>query len=459
MMWPELQTIASGAVTHILNSLPEGLIVAAFAWMMLRFLPRQNSGTRFAVWFVALLSIVGLPFIGSATAVHSFSVSGAARAAITLPGGWGLLLFLIWILAASVAMVRLVNGLWRLRKLRKSCVAIDVAGLDPAIRKTIADFGGLRSAGLAASERVTVPAAIGFFKPMVILPAWALRELPPEELSIILLHEFAHLRRWDDWTNLLQKIVRAVFVFHPAVWWIENRLSLEREMACDDLVLAETANPRGYAKCLIALLEKSFARRGLAMAQAAVHRAQEASLRLARILDAGRPSTRRVWKPALAGVGVFSLLCLGVVARVPQFVAFEQGSQAIHSDAVNSLAVSPSKIPTAAVVPAALHTSSSSSLERAPQLNAGMDPRRVLARHHAIRRVLPALMASAQGSEVRTVAARMNQTVVPTETLLLIRTAQRTGPDSWTCTVWVWRVIWTNPDQERAERAPVPHKT
>jgi len=65
-----------------------------------------------------------------------------------------------------------------------------------------------------------------------------------------LLHEFAHLGRWDDWTNLAQKLVRTIFFFHPAVWWIEKRLSLEREMACDDVVLAETQNPRAYAECL-----------------------------------------------------------------------------------------------------------------------------------------------------------------------------------------------------------------
>ena len=242
---------------------------------------------------------------------------------ITLPGGWGLFLFLAWVLAAFVAILRLVIGLWRLRALRRSCVAIDVSELDTAIRTTLAEFTSARAVTLATSERVSVPAAIGFFKPMIVLPAWALRELTPAELNVILLHEFAHLRRGDAWTNLLQKFVRAVFLFHPAVWWIERRLSLEREMACDDQVLAETANPRGYAKCLIAVLEKSVARRGWAMAQAAVHRAREASLRLARILDAAGRTTRNVWKPALGFVGAFSLLCLTVVPRAPQFVAFE----------------------------------------------------------------------------------------------------------------------------------------
>ena len=65
-----------------------------------------------------------------------------------------------------------------------------------------------------------------------------MQELSTLELNAILLHELAHLRRRDDWTNLIQKIVGALLFFHPAVWWIEKKLALEREMACDDLVLA-----------------------------------------------------------------------------------------------------------------------------------------------------------------------------------------------------------------------------
>ncbi len=56
MISPEFPTIAQIAVGRILNSLPEGLLIALFVWMMLRLLPRQNSGTRFALWFVALLA-------------------------------------------------------------------------------------------------------------------------------------------------------------------------------------------------------------------------------------------------------------------------------------------------------------------------------------------------------------------------------------------------------------------
>jgi hypothetical protein len=457
MMFPELQSVAQMAVGRILNTLPEGLLVALCAWAMLRVLPRQNSGTRFAVWFVALLTVAGLPFVGSA-ARHEFAL-GAPHPVIGLPVRWGFFLFVAWLVAAGAAMLRVAAGLLRLRKLRKNCIAIDVAALDPSVAKTVESFASARSVTLATSEHVTVPAAIGFFRPMIVIPAWALRELPPEELNIILLHEFAHLRRWDDWSNLLQKIVRAIFLFHPAVWWIEKRVSLEREMACDDLVLAETANPRGYAKCLIGLLEKSMARRAVAMAQAAVHRAQEASLRLARILDSSRPTTKQVWKPALGCVAAFSIICLAVAPHTPQFVAFDQGPHAAQSYAARSYApaATPSQFQGAMVIPAALHTSSSSLPEE--KSNVHSTASRHVVRH---RFVVPKALSSlnAQDAPVHAVSASANEAAIaPSETFLLIHTTERTGPGSWQWSFYVYRLVWTNPVQEGVEKAPAAHKT
>src|SRR4029077_19332839 len=138
---------------------------------------------------------------------------------------------------------------------------------------------------------------------------------------------------------------------------------------CDDAVLAETANPHGYATCLVSLLEKNLAhrlaQRRWSMAQAAVHRAREASLRLAQILDKNRPAATRVWKPALAMVGAFSVASLVALPHAPPFVAFDRGALNSNSDHAYLAAVSPSSfqpsgsqpsVKTAAVVSAALRT-------------------------------------------------------------------------------------------------------
>jgi len=460
MMWPEFQSVAQLTVGLILNTLPEGLLVALCAWAMLRVLPRQNSGTRFAVWFVALLTVAGLPFVAGAPG-HALAL-GATRPVIGLPVRWGFFLFVAWLVVAGAAMLRVAAGLLRLRKLRKNCSAVDLSALDPSVATTIEKFGSARAVTLAVSEEITVPAAIGFFRPMIVIPAWALRELPPEELNIILLHEFAHLRRWDDWSNLLQKIVRAIFLFHPAVWWIEKRVSLEREMACDDLVLAETANPRGYAKCLIGLLEKSVARRAVAMAQAAVHHAHEASLRLARILDAGRPqATKNGWEPALGCVAAFSMIFLALAPHTPQFVAFDHGPHAAQSYAAHSYvpAPTPNQFQGAMVIPAALRMSSTPLPKE--KTDAHSSAIRHVARHRSVvPKSLPSLNAQVQDAPVRAVSAAASAgTIQPSETFLLIRTTERTGPGSWRWSVYVYRLLWTNPQEDGSAKAPVAHKT
>jgi len=216
--------------------------------------------------------------------------------------------------------------------LRRSCVEVDTTLLDPELRETLALFSRThgsthrktRSAVLCVSDRVGVPTAIGFVNPVIVIPRWLLQELSPSEWKQVVLHELAHLRRWDDWTNLAQKIVKALLFFHPAVWWIEKQVSLEREMACDDAVLAETANPHAYAECLAHLAEKSFARRSLALAQAALGRIRQTSLRVAQILDADRPRAgKHAWKPAVALVAGFAVVCAVFVSRAPRLVAFE----------------------------------------------------------------------------------------------------------------------------------------
>src|SRR5581483_10139579 len=129
---------------------------------------------------------------------------------------------------------------------------------------------------------------------------WALNEMSMTELDAALLHEIAHIRRWDDITNLVQKVLAAFLFFHSAVWWIEKRLALNREMACDDVVLRETANRRQYAECFVSLAEKSLLRCGIALAQAVVSHMRDTRIRVSQILNTNGPAVTTVWKPALA---------------------------------------------------------------------------------------------------------------------------------------------------------------
>ncbi|HEX3351304.1 MAG TPA: M56 family metallopeptidase [Terriglobales bacterium] len=321
--WFDLQSLAQLSAERILNCAAEGMGIALAAWILLRVIGRQNSGTRFAVWFAALLGIAALPLAGY---LAPNSAGLARRSEITMPASWALYIFAGWALVAAAGLIRVGIGFWHLHRLRTGCVPVDMATLDPVLRQSLDDFHSPRQVTFCVSDHLRVPTAIGFIRPRVVLPSWTMRELSVPELNTILLHELAHLRRWDDWTNFVQKIVGALLFFHPAVWWIDRRLALEREMACDDLVLAKTASPRMYAECLVSLAEKSFVRRGVALAQAAVNRLRHVSLRVVQILDENRPGATRVWRPAPLLLTGISLTCLMTFSAAPRLVSFENAS-------------------------------------------------------------------------------------------------------------------------------------
>jgi beta-lactamase regulating signal transducer with metallopeptidase domain len=340
MTVPDLQPVAQAVASRLLNTAVEGILLACLVWALLRLMGRQNSGTRFAIWFSALLAIVALPF---------FSAAGLGAAAlpdmplphpnsqIVLASAWAFCLFVAWAAAASLLLLRLGLGFWRLRKIRSNCFPVDALQLDPAIVRAVLDFESERRVEVCVSNDLSVPAALGFFRPAIVFPAWPLPQLSPTEIKVILLHELAHLQRRDDWTNLLQKIVKALFFFHPAVWWIESRLTLEREMACDDAVLAQTASPKAYASSLISFAEKLQRPRGLysqglhsrslALAQTLVTRMRQMSLRVTRILDSKRPARTGLWKPVLALGAVLLAVACAATPYAPRLVAFENQSQ------------------------------------------------------------------------------------------------------------------------------------
>jgi beta-lactamase regulating signal transducer with metallopeptidase domain len=256
-----------------------------------------------------------------------------------LPEDWALYICAIWLVGVVIALSRVAVGMYRVYQVRKTCVPVAKSVLDDSLRATLEEFQSTRRVELCTSDLVRVPTAIGFLKPVVALPGWCVCDLSSSELHSIVLHELEHLRRYDDWTNLFQRIVGAVFFFHPAVWWLEGRLSLEREMACDDAVLAVVPDPKSYARCLVSLAEKSYLRRGIALAQAAVSKVQQLTLRVTQILSVRKSGATSVWKPALSIALV--TICAGGASLdlAPRLIAFEQNSPVEGSGSRTTLAI------------------------------------------------------------------------------------------------------------------------
>lgn len=322
----DVHAVAQYSALRILDSLVEGSLIGIFAAMVLRGVRRQSAGTRFAIWFSALVAIALLPVLGeSLSSKIGVPASVASHAAITVPDSWALYLFAAWAALAGWFLLGIVKAVWHLHVLRRDCVPVDCASTQAIFRDALERSGIRRRVFLCNSDHVRVPTAIGLLKPAIVLPRWVIEELSAAELKQVLLHELAHLRRWDDWTNLAQQVVKALFFFHPAVWWIEKKAALEREMACDDAVLAETESPRAYAECLTHLAERSFIQRSVALAQAAIGRIRQTSARVAQILDVNRPKANpRSWKPAVSLVAGFAVACAVGISQAPTMIAFQE---------------------------------------------------------------------------------------------------------------------------------------
>jgi beta-lactamase regulating signal transducer with metallopeptidase domain len=250
---------------------------------------------------------------------------------------------ILWALLSLMMLARLAGGYRELRRLKSGAtLAPDRWVL--RLRRLCAINGVRRQTRLLISKQVAGPMSLGFFDPAILMPWAFLDTLSDAELDHIVMHELAHLRRRDDWTNLAQKLIEAVLPIQPAVYWLSHRMSLEREMACDDWVIAATGTAKPYAASLTKVAELSqFGPAGILAAGATGNQSQLLR-RVQYMLDRTRNAAPKlVFGPLAAAVAaVVGLIYLG--ARAPQMVVYAQNSA--NENSPQQLTVT--KTPTAA---------------------------------------------------------------------------------------------------------------
>jgi hypothetical protein len=172
------------------------------------------------------------------------------------------------------------------------------------------------------SDEVISPMAAGFLQPAVIFPQTLLAEIAEPELDYVLLHELAHVGRRDDWTNLLGRLASAVLVFHPVAVWVLRRIQREREIACDDWVVAATGSAVQYAFTLGHLAEFCSARRRELLATEMAHRSSNISERIEILLRPRFHFSTGASLPRVSFCAVAGLALLGLSVRMPGWIAF-----------------------------------------------------------------------------------------------------------------------------------------
>jgi len=324
------QLISTGPAELLISSIWQGLLLTALAWGALKLAPGLRASTRFTLWFITFLAVALLPCFALGRAwfgIDSPTVTTLPQSGITLHLNivWALVLEAVWVAASLLSLTRLLWSVLQMRAVLRSSVV--VSDLPEEIRSALAR-DGKRSVAVRISDAVDAPSVIGFFRPAVVIPRSLWSELAPADLRQIILHEMAHLDRKDDWTNLLQKLLRALCPLNPALAWAERHLCREREHACDDAVLDAAGNARAYATCLTKLAEAKLVRRVALLAPGFWQRHSELAGRVENILH-----RRRRLGPALsrglvaAGLAV-SLSGAVMLQRCPGIISFTAASPA-----------------------------------------------------------------------------------------------------------------------------------
>ena len=272
-----METASWYLLTFLLNSLwqiPVIVCVAASAAWLLRNSPANH---RHAVWVAALIASAALPVVSTGTVV-----SRTASIAFTLPTlpQWrdpspsrsatppvsspspishsiaykqttATTIALAYLLVLSFCFARLVRALIRTALIRRGA---SLAVQSPVVRKVSArcvQSFGLSDVQLLTSTRIWTPAAAGFLRKLIILPATLLSSSSEEELTTAIGHEMAHLARNDFALNILYRLLYLPIAFHPASWLLSRSIEETREMACDEFVTSKVLAPGVYARSLV----------------------------------------------------------------------------------------------------------------------------------------------------------------------------------------------------------------
>lgn len=320
---------SQSAAALVLTAVWQGAVVALGLALCLRLAPRSPARHRFALWAAGFGALVGLQILPLVTAFLPAPLqalpSSAPHAAadphpwLQLNAAWSLVIASLWLAASFYRAADLAVHSLHLRNLWKSAVPVEI---DPASLPRSLGRVLRCPISICTTRELERPSVIGFFAPRILIPEWLFSRLTPGELDQIVLHETEHLRRRDDWSNLLQKFGLVLFPLNPGLAWIERRLCREREMACDDGVICITRAPRAYAACLASLAERGLQRRAGALSLGAWHARPELVRRVHSILRRKHALSPIAARAVLGVLGCVLLAGATALARCPRLIAF-----------------------------------------------------------------------------------------------------------------------------------------
>jgi beta-lactamase regulating signal transducer with metallopeptidase domain len=341
-------------------------VLLAIAAVVLASLRRRASADiRHLAWTVAIVGLLLLPMLSLAlpgwpvvlrtttnTAVVPMAITGvqeqadAGRSAALFGPTADPVLFVqsargvsgstliatVYAAGVLVMLMPLVMQWRNVRRLAREASEVQDLEWTRLFDECAGQMGVHRPVRLLRSRRHSMPMAWGTCRPAVLIPAigetWA-----ENRRRAVILHELAHVARYDCLTQTLACVARAMYWFHPAAWWVARRLRIERELACDDRVIAAGTQGREYASHLLDIAYAVGNQRAPALA-VSMARPCQLERRMLAALDAARNRSVAALRVRVAGAAIAAALLSSLAAARPTIAAAERDSE--HAPAAAS---------------------------------------------------------------------------------------------------------------------------
>jgi uncharacterized protein YjbI with pentapeptide repeats/beta-lactamase regulating signal transducer with metallopeptidase domain len=329
-----MTALVGNVVWACLAGLAVALVIAGVVGAIVR-VQRPAAATRYALWFVAFavcafapVAIVGTmlargidrpavagtpsvsatgttsndgtsvrddgasrgaaPSAAAATQPALHALAGATRALRRPPSFTrriALAIVLVWAVVAMAGLAGLARSLYRVHALKARSSPLEGSLADdlPWLTETAG-----REIYLRLSYEIETPIAVGFRRPVILIPTDMATADGLAAIDSLVMHEYAHLARYDDWTNLAQRFIERVAWFNPLVWYVGRRIALEREVAADDAVVARTNDAKNYASTLWRMAREMRMPEHVVVAPGAMLTRKQISIRIERLLEESR---------------------------------------------------------------------------------------------------------------------------------------------------------------------------
>jgi beta-lactamase regulating signal transducer with metallopeptidase domain len=331
---------------------------------------RTSAATRHLVWTIAVAGLLLLPILSlalpewvvvtrtaateaadpaplvasveqpvamarpSAAIVASAEPAPRARPAASIPLGvdaataasvtWPFVIAGLYGAGVLVMLIHLATERWSVRRLARAATDVQDPAWTRLLTESATRMGIRRPVRLLRSRERSMPMTFGTRRPTLLIPAVA-DTWTEDRRGAVILHELAHVARYDCFTQSLAFAACTMYWFHPAAWWVARRLRIERELACDDRVVMAGAQAREYAGHLLEIAYGFGTYRAPALA-ISMARPRQLEDRMRALLDAARKRSVPTLRVRVAAAVIAAVVLLPLASATSTIAAAEPGA-------------------------------------------------------------------------------------------------------------------------------------